>query len=93
VTQFAELTKQLKHYRDKFVAHLDAERTMRLPALEAPKAALAFLHARLVQQMTSKEDWRGLPTTSEQLQLGFEQASREAQAVYDEALVPHRTVI
>jgi hypothetical protein len=85
-TQFAGLAEQTKHYRDKFVAHLDAERVMCLPLLDVPRAAVAFLHERLAQEKSSSEDWHGLPTTAEQFELGFEQASREAQAVYAEAL-------
>jgi hypothetical protein len=84
--QFAGLIEQTDHYRDKFVAHLDGERIMRPPPLDVSKAAVAFLHERLVREKRKSEDWHGLPTTAEQFEAGFEQASHEAQAVYDEAL-------
>jgi hypothetical protein len=84
--KFTTLIKKIKHYRNKFVAHLDDERTMLLPALEKAKIAIAFLHGRLVQQAGGCGDWRGLPTTAEQLDRGFTQAFQEAQSVYAEAL-------
>jgi hypothetical protein len=84
--EFAELVEKIKHYRDKFVAHLDEERTMLLPALEKAKSAIAFLHARLVQQAGGSGDWSGLPTSPEELDHGFAQAAREARSVYAEAV-------
>ena len=59
---------------------------MLLPALETAKGAIVFLHERLVQQAGGYGDWQGLPTTAEQLDRGFAQASQEAQSVYAEAL-------
>jgi hypothetical protein len=87
---FTTLTKKIKDYRDQFVAHLDEERTMLLPELEVARRAIVFLHQRLAQEARSYEDWRGLPTTAEQLDQGFAQACREAQSVYAEALARHR---
>jgi hypothetical protein len=85
-TEFAALITNIKHYRDKFVAHLDEERTMLLPALEVAKKSIAFLHGRLVQHAGGCGDWRGLPATAEQLDRGLTQALQEAQSVYAEAL-------
>jgi hypothetical protein len=84
--EFADLVAKIRHYRDKFVAHLDEDRTMLLPALEKAKSAIAFLHARLVQQAGGSGDWSGLPTSPEELDHGFAQAAREARSVYAEAL-------
>jgi hypothetical protein len=75
VDQFAEVITEIKDYRDKFVAHLDDERTMRFPTLEVAKRSIVFLHARL-----------GQPMTTEQFEERYEQAFREAQSVYEEAL-------
>ena len=47
--EFTALITNIKDDRDKFVAHLDEERTMLLPALETAKKSIAFLHGRLVQ--------------------------------------------
>ena len=84
--EFTTLITKIKHYRDKFVAHLDEEQTMLLPALEVAKRAIVFLHERLVQQAGGYGDWWSLPTSPEELGQGFAQASREAQRVYAEAL-------
>ena len=84
--EFANLIAKVKHYRDKFVAHLDQDRTMHLPDLEVPKKCIAFLHERLVRQRNDSQDWLGQPTTAEQLEQGYARASREATSVYDEAL-------
>jgi hypothetical protein len=84
--EFATLVKNIKHYRDKFVAHLDKERTMLLPDLEVAERAIAFLHERLLQQADIYEGWLGLPTTAEQFKQGYAQAFSEAQRAYDEAL-------
>jgi hypothetical protein len=81
---FAELVKKANNYRDKFVAHLDEERVMLLPALEMAKGAVVFLHGRLVQQGCG--DWLDLPTSTDELERGFAQASTEAQSVYGDAL-------
>jgi hypothetical protein len=83
---FAELIKNMKAYRDQFVAHLDEKREMLLPALEKAKKSIAFLHERLVQQADGHGDWSGLPTSPEQLEQGFTHACREARSVYAEAL-------
>jgi hypothetical protein len=80
--EFTTLIKNIKNYRDKFVAHLDEERTMLLPALEVARAAIFFLYGRLVQQADGSGDWSNLPTSPEQLNQGFAQAFREAQGVY-----------
>ena len=85
--EFSELIKNVKHYRDRFVAHLDKEREMLLPALDTAKGAIVFLHKRLVQQAGGCGDWlSGLPTSPEELDQGFAQASLEAQSVYADAL-------
>ena len=83
---FTTLITNIKGYRDKFVAHLDEERAVLLPALEAAKSAVVFLHERLVQQASGSGDWLNLPTSREELDQGFVHASREAQSVYAEAL-------
>ena len=85
-TEFETQVEAIRHYRDKFVAHLDQERTMFLPTLEVARKAIVFLHERLVQQAPSQEDWRGLPASAEQFERVFTQASEQAKRVYDEAL-------
>jgi hypothetical protein len=79
------LITNIKLYRDKFVAHLDEERTTLLPALDVARGAIVFLHERLVQQAGGYGDWSNLPTSPEELGEGFAQASLEAQSVYASA--------
>ena len=69
-TEFADLIAGVRFHRDKFVAHLDEERTMQFPKWELPKKAVAFLHEHLAQQAHSHEDWRrlGLPATAEEME-------------------------
>jgi hypothetical protein len=86
VADFDTLLTQVRRYRDSFVAHLDNERMMRLPALELAKRSTVFLYERLPQEARRYEDWEGLLTTAEQLDQGFTQAFQKAQSVYAEAL-------
>jgi hypothetical protein len=88
--KFAELTAQIRRYRNTFVAHLDQERKTCLPMLELAKKSIAFLHQRLARQPRSNGDWRGLPTSAEQLDRIFTEALQEAQSVHAEALGRHR---
>jgi hypothetical protein len=80
--EFTTLITKINHYRNKFVAHLDEEQTMLLPALEVARRAIVFLHERLAQEVRTYEDWQGLHATAEQLDRGFTQAFQEAQRVY-----------
>jgi hypothetical protein len=84
--EFDKLVEKAKRYRDKFVAHLDKERVMLLPALDVAKGAVVILHERLAQQTGGHGDWSGLPTSREELEQGFTQASREAETVYVAAM-------
>jgi hypothetical protein len=76
VDEFAKLIEKAKHYRDKFVAHLDEERTMHPPKLDLPKKSVVFLYGRLVPHATAKR-----------LEQDFAQALQKAHTVYAEALV------
>jgi hypothetical protein len=86
--EFGDLIAKVKDYWDTFVAHRDEERMARLPMLELPRKAIAFLHERLAREAPNLQDWqcRGLPTTAEQLDLGFTRAFQDAQSVYADAL-------
>ena len=77
--EFAKLIEKARHYRNKFVAHLDEERTMRPPKLDLPKKSIVFLYGRLFPHVTAK-----------QLEQDFAQALQKAQNVYAEALARHR---
>jgi hypothetical protein len=47
--QFNAYAKQMREYRDWFIAHLDDERTMHLPRLRIARQSIAFLYDHLVQ--------------------------------------------
>jgi hypothetical protein len=51
--EFAEYIKTLKHPRDKFIAHLDAEHTMYLPWLRPARASAAFLYDYLLSDAST----------------------------------------
>jgi hypothetical protein len=90
--EFDDVITKAQGYRDKFVAHRDDQKMAHLPMLELPRKAITFLHDRLAREATSLQDWPdlGLPTTTEQLDLGFTQAFQEAQSVYADALAGRR---
>ena len=78
VDEFAKLITDFKHYRDKFVAHLNEEQIMRPPKLDLPKKSVVFLYGRLV------------PDAAERLDRDYVQAIGKAQTIYAEALARHR---
>jgi hypothetical protein len=50
--EFASYGKTIKHYRDKFVAHLDEEPTMFIPRLRQARRSVAFLYDFLRDEPT-----------------------------------------
>jgi hypothetical protein len=66
----------IREYRDKWVAHLDVERTGFRPELEVAKKSVWFYYERMVQQ---EPDLSGLPI---ELESGYQQCSDEARSVY-----------
>jgi hypothetical protein len=87
--EFAALIAEVKRYRDKFIAHLDVERTMHRPNLTQPMKAVEFLFERLAREGHSHhEDWQRLrlPTTVAGLDWVYTQARQQAQSVYGEAI-------
>jgi hypothetical protein len=40
--------EQMRNYRNKFVAHLDDDRTMQIPHLDRAKLAVEFYHSHIV---------------------------------------------
>lgn len=88
--EFAESTKKIRHYRNKFVAHLDAERMMHIPNLEIHRKSVDFLFGKLVQGGHGDSEWTGLPLTGEDFARGYQQCLHDAESVYREALVSSR---
>lgn len=78
--EFAELIEAMRKLRDKFIAHLDSDRTMNIPLLTAAYSAVAYYHRHVVTiERGSSNDWLGPPHTPEQYALGY-------QALYNATL-------
>jgi hypothetical protein len=83
---FDDVIERIKHYRDKFVGHLDDKRQMDLPELEVARQATVFLYERLVQMIVSPKGLHDLPASTEELVFVYSRASEQAKSVYGEAL-------
>jgi hypothetical protein len=77
--QFQKKIDSMRKYRDKFVAHLDADRRTDLPTLDVAKMAVWFYHAHIVNHEAKPADLAGLPV---ELDVGYKQCEREAKTVY-----------
>jgi hypothetical protein len=55
-----EYIRGMRHYRDKFVAHLDSDRAMVPPLLDVAKKSVWFYHAHIVEREASQGDLNGL---------------------------------
>jgi hypothetical protein len=69
----------MRGYRDKFLAHLDSEYVMNIPRLDIPRKAVWFYLDWIVRREAASGDLTGLPM---ELDSGYEQAEKEARAVY-----------
>jgi hypothetical protein len=67
-------------YRDKFVAHLDSDPIMLIPALDAAKKAVWFYYAHVLDHEGVK--FTGLPPD---LNAGYLETEDEARKVYERA--------
>jgi len=76
---FQKEIEGMRHYRDKFLAHLDSEEVMNIPALDIPKKAAWFYHSYIVKHEAQPGDLKGLPV---ELDPGYTQCENEAQAIY-----------
>ncbi len=59
--EFAAYVDEMRGYRDKFLAHLDDQRVMRIPLLDRAKAAVEFYHRYVVQNEAAAGDLDRLP--------------------------------
>jgi hypothetical protein len=84
-SDFADFTKKMRRYRDKFVAHLDSDAKMDIPRLTAALAANSFYHRHIVTVEAAAGDLFGLADTSEKFAQGYEQCLKEAQQAYGQA--------
>jgi len=77
--EFEAYMAAMRHYRDKFVAHLDEEGVMNIPRLDAAQAAVSFLYNHIVAN-SAPGDLRGLP--SGDIQRGYEECLAEARSIF-----------
>jgi hypothetical protein len=78
---FAKCIEKMRHYRDKFVAHLDYEKIMYIPDFDLAKAAVEFYHAHVLKnELASSDDSAGLVTD---LDGCYQDAADEAKRIYD----------
>lgn len=77
---FQKEIEVIRQYRDKFLAHLDADEVMNIPALDIAKKAVWFYHAYVVQHEAQRGDLAGLPV---ELDAGYAQCEDEARAIYE----------
>lgn len=90
-TEFADLVKVVRTYRDKFVAHLDKDRTMIPPKLDHMWSAIRFYfnHVLTVEMTPQQADKVRAELKANKLPDNicdyFDQSFREARAVYGKA--------
>ena len=78
-TAFQREIEVMRQYRDKFLAHLDSDEVMNIPALDIPKKTVWFYHAYVVQHEAQPGDLAELPV---ELDAGYAQCESEAQTIY-----------
>lgn len=62
--EFDEYVKDMKTYRDKFVAHLDANDTMNIPKLGVAKNSAKFLYEGLLAQAGNSDIFLDAPRSA-----------------------------
>ncbi len=77
--QWRSCWKQLKEYRDKFLAHLDSEHTMQIPLMTIPMRMVAFYYGELRDCCSHPEVMRELPNDMHQY---YQQCYGEATEVF-----------
>jgi hypothetical protein len=77
--EFATYVKEMRGYRDKFLAHLDDLLVMNIPHLDRAFAAVEHYHDQIVQHEAATGDLAGLPTN---LAHYYRHCFEEAEAIY-----------
>jgi hypothetical protein len=76
-SDFVDLAKKMRRYRDKFVAHLDFDAKMDILRLTAALAANSFYHGHIVRVEAAAGDLLGLPTQPKNSRKATSNASRK----------------
>ena len=85
VDAFEEHVKTMRHYRDKFIAHLNSNSEMHIPMLTASHTAIRFYHEQIALREAGPGDLAGLPQTADDLARGYAQCFGEAEAIFSAA--------
>jgi hypothetical protein len=78
-TEFSEYIKEMRTYRDKFVAHLDSENTMHIPKLDIAKKSVSYLYDYL---LAHEDDGNCFADAQEQASTFYQRFLKEGKAVY-----------
>jgi hypothetical protein len=73
---------QIRHYRDKFVAHLDDDRTMYPPLLDPAKSAVEYLHSHIVAIEAPIGSLTGLVADVARMSAAYEQEKALAAGIF-----------
>jgi hypothetical protein len=76
----------MRHYRDKFIAHLDDLPVMDIPMLDTAQRSVWFYHGYILAHEVRPGDLVSLPDTANKLILGYEECAAEAVAATAGAL-------
>ena len=76
---FQEQIAIMRRYRDKFLAHLDSDYVMNIPALDIPKKATSFYYAHLLKNEAGAGDMMGFP---QDIDRSYRETEREVAAIY-----------
>jgi hypothetical protein len=84
--EWESFVEEMRHLRDKFIAHLDSEQDMFLPVLDTAQASISYYHRIVVEHEANAGDLIDLVETAEQMVRGYAQCLQEAEAVYRESV-------
>jgi hypothetical protein len=79
---FGRQLGKVRHYRDKFVAHLDSEDIMNIPDLEVAKKSVWFYHAHVMAKEAVRSPLGILPEWSYDLDMLYRRCAEEASREY-----------
>ena len=77
--EFEKYEVSVRRYREKFVAHLDSDRVMRIPWLGKAQSSVWFYHAHVLQNEAQPGDLTGLPS---RLGSYYRACANEARGIY-----------
>ena len=78
--EFSDIIKQFRHYRNKYLAHLDDEETI-IPFLENARPFVTFYHRYIVEYEAKTGELEGLPSPDD-FAKGHNQCLEEATRAY-----------